>query len=100
MNYEFCGNYCDMDNKERKILKFEPKPRELLTDSEIMKVFGGLVRLIQKSAEYNATKKVESQLDYYVRRLNEVTCELNKRVSQVDELLKLNDELIRQNLGK
>ena len=65
-----------------------------------MKVFGGLIRLIQKSAEFNAGEKVKTQIDYYNKRLNETTLELNKRTGQVNELLKLNEDLIKQLNGK
>ena len=85
-----------MKSKENKILKFEAKPKEILSNEEIMKVFSGLIRLIQKSAEYSAGEKVKSQMDYYNKRLNETTVELNKRTGQVNELLKLNEDLIRQ----
>ena len=83
-----------MEKKSSKILKFQPKQSELLTQNEIMKVFSGLVRLIQKSAEYNAQQKVKTQLDYYKQKLSETIVELNKRNNQLEELLKVNDELL------
>lgn len=86
--------------KDIKILKFEPKQKDILSNEEIMKVFGGLIRLIQKSAEFNAGEKVKTQIDYYNKRLNETTLELNKRTGQVNELLKLNEDLIKQLNGK
>ena len=82
--------------KEIKILKFESKQKDILTNDEIMKVFGGLMRLIQRSAEFSACEKVKSQIDYYSKRLNETMVELNKRTGQVNELLKLNEDLIKQ----
>jgi hypothetical protein len=85
-----------MGKNNAKIIKFEQKHKEILSNDEIMKVFGGLVRLVQKSAEYNAVEKVRCQFDYYIKRLNETTAELNKRNNQVNELLKLNEDLIRQ----
>ena len=85
-----------MEKNNVKIIKFEQRNKEVLSNDEIMKVFGGLVRLIQKSAEYNAFEKVRCKFDYYIKRLNETTAELNKRNNQVDELLKLNEDLIRQ----
>lgn len=104
MYYEIFVNYLIMEKYKTKILKFETKPKEILTDEEIMKVFGGLVRLIQKSAEYNAKEKVKMQMEYYNKKLNETTIELNKRSNQVDNLLKLNEELItrlvEENKGK
>ena len=81
-----------MKTNKGKILKFQYKPSEILTTEEIMKVFSGLVRLIQKSAEYSATAKT----DYYISKLNETTAELNKRNRQVEELLKLNEELLKK----
>jgi len=83
-----------MKNKDINILKFQPKPKEILTNDEIDKVFAGLVRLIQKSAEYNAYEKAKSKINYYNKRLNETMIELNKRNLQIEELLKLNEELI------
>lgn len=80
--------------KSAKILKFQPKQKELLSNDEIMKVFSGLVKLIQKTAEYNAAEKAKAKVDYYNERLSQTTIELNKRNKQIDELLKLNDELI------
>lgn len=85
-----------MKDKCIKILKFEPKQKEVLTNDEIMKVFGGLIRLIQKSAEFNAGEKVKSQIVYYDKKLNETTLELNKRTNQLEALLRLNEELINQ----
>ena len=80
--------------KDIKILKFQPKQKELLSNDEIMKVFVGLMKLIQKSADYNAMEKSKAQVKYYNERLNETMLELNKRNHQIEELLKLNDELI------
>ena len=104
MYYEIFVNYLIMEKHKIKILKFETKPKEVLTDEEVMKVFGGLVRLIQKSAEYNAKEKVKTQMEYYNKKLNETTVELKKRCRQVDNLLKLNEELINrlveENKGK
>lgn len=80
--------------KDIKILKFQTKQKELLTEEEIIKVFSGLVRLIQKSAEYNAFEKAKSKIDYYVQKYNQVVNELNKRNNQVEELLDLNNSLI------
>ena len=85
-----------MKNKENKVLKFEAKPKEILSSDEIMKIFSGLIKLIQKSAEYSAGEKVKLQLNYYDKKLNETTSELNKRTCQVNELLKLNEDLIKQ----
>lgn len=82
--------------KNCKILKFEAKEKELMTNDEIMKVFLGLIRLVQKSAEYTAFEKVQTKLNYYEKRLNEVTIELNKKNKQLDEILKLNDDLISE----
>ena len=86
--------------KDIKIIKFEPKQKDILTNEEIMKVFSGLIRLIQKSAEFSAGEKVKTQIDYYNKRLNETTLELNKRIGQVNELLKLNEDLLKQLNGK
>ena len=86
--------------KDIKIIKFEPKQKDILTNEEIMKVFSGLIRLIQKSAEFSAGEKVKTQIDYYNKRLNETTLELNKRTGQVNELLKLNEDLLKQLNGK
>ena len=83
-----------MEKKNNKILKFQPKQTELLTQSEIIKVFSGLVRLVQKSADYNAQQKVKTQVEYYKQKLNETILELNKRNNQLGELLKVNDELL------
>jgi len=89
------GNYLCM-SKSVKILKFQPKQKEVLSQEEIIKVFGGLVRLIQKSAELTAFEKAKNRFNYYEERLNKTTAELNKRNKQVEELLKLNEELIIQ----
>ena len=83
-----------MEKKNNKILKFQPKHTELLTQSEIIKVFSGLVRLVQKSADYNAQQKVKTQVEYYKQKLSETILELNKRNNQLEELLKVNDELL------
>ena len=83
-----------MEKKNNKIIQFQPKQSELLSQSEIMKVFSGLVRLIQKSADYNAQQKMKAQLEYYKQKLNETIIELNKRNNQIEELLKVNDELL------
>lgn len=82
--------------KDVKILKFQPKQKDVLTQDEIIKVFGGLVRLIQKSAELSALEKVKNKIDGYEQKINKTTAELNKRNRQVEDLLKLNDELIMQ----
>jgi len=80
--------------KNVKILKFQAKEKELLSQEEILKVFSGLVRLVQKSAEYTAFEKAKSKIDYYSQKYNEVVVELNKRNKQVEELLELNESLI------
>ena len=85
-----------MKKSEIKILKFETKPKELLSTEEIMKVFSGLIRLIQKSAEFKANEKMKTQIELCNKRFDEAKTELNKRTYQVNELLKLNEELIRQ----
>ena len=85
-----------MKNKDVNIIKFEPKQKSVLSQEEIMKVFAGLVRLIQKSAEYTAMEKLKSKLEYYIERLNQTTLELNKRNKQLNELLELNESLIAQ----
>lgn len=82
--------------KEIKILKFQPKQKDVLSQEEILKVFGGLVRLVQKSAELSAFEKSKKQIEYYTKKLNETTFELNKRNKQVEELLDLNNQLISQ----
>jgi len=81
-------------NKNNKIIKFQPKQSELLTQSEILKVFSGLVRLVQKSAQYNAEQKVKTQVEYYKQKLNETIIELNKKNNQLKELLEVNEELL------
>lgn len=85
-----------MKKARNRILKFEAPSKEILTTDEIMKVFSGLVRLIQKSAEYNAEIRVKEQTNYFLEKLNKTTLELNKRTRQLEEVLKLNEELIKK----
>ena len=80
--------------KDVKILKFQSKQKEALSQEEIVKVFGGLVRLVQKTAELNAFEKAKTRLDYYEQKLSKTTNELNKRNKQLEELLKINEQLI------
>lgn len=80
--------------KDAKILRFQPKQKDLLSQEEIMNVFAGLVRLVYKSAEYSAYEKAKLKIDYYNQKLNETLIELNKRNKQVEELLELNENLI------
>ena len=88
-----------MKNKENlkpNILTFEKKSRELLNDEEILKLFMGFLRLMKKSALYDAELKCREKLNYYSNKLNETVLELNKRSQQVKELLEVNETLIRK----
>ena len=82
--------------KDIKILKFQQKHKEVLSQDEIIKVFGGLIKLVQKTAEFNAIERVKSRIDYYEQKLNKTAVELNKRNKQIEELLDLNNQLIEQ----
>lgn len=76
-----------MRNDKVKILRFEQKQKDVLSTDEIMKIFGGLVRLIQRTAEYNACEKVKERIKSYNN-------EILKKNKQIEELLKLNSELV------
>lgn len=79
--------------KDVKILKFNKKSEDLLTDDEIVKIFMGLLRLMKKSAEYSAIKSVEQKIKNDAKRINDLNVKLEKRTKQLEKLLKLNDEL-------
>lgn len=79
--------------KDVKILKFNKKSDDLLTDDEIMKIFMGLLRLMKKSAEYSAIKSVEQKIKNDAKKINDLNEKLAKRTKQLEKLLKLNDEL-------
>ena len=79
-----------------KILKFNKKPDDLLSDDEVMKIFMGLFRLMKKSAEYTAIKSVESKLKSDARKIRELDAKVAKRTNPVEQLLKLNQELTAQ----
>lgn len=79
-----------------KILKFQKKQKEILSEDEIIKIFVGLVRLVQKSADYNAAEKIKNNINGMQQKLEETNQELKKRTIQVEELLKLNNDLIQQ----
>ena len=79
--------------KEVKILKFNKKSEDLLTDDEIVKIFMGLLRLMKKSAEYSAIKSVEQKIKNDAKKINDLNVKLEKRTKQLEKLLKLNDEL-------
>ena len=79
-----------------KILKFQQKQKEILSEDEIIKIFVGLVRLVQKSADYNAAEKIKNNINGMQQKLEETNQELKKRTIQVEELLKLNNDLIQQ----
>ena len=79
-----------------KLLQFQPKQKDILSEEEIMKIFVGLLRLIQKTADFNACEKVKKNIDSMKKQIEELNRELRKRTSQVEELLNLNDDLIKQ----
>ena len=79
--------------KDIKILKFNKKSEDLLTDDEIVKIFMGLLRLMKKSAEYSAIKSVEQKIKNDAKKINDLNVKLEKRTKQLEKLLKLNDEL-------
>lgn len=79
--------------KDVKILKFNKKSEDLLTDDEIVKIFMGLLRLMKKSAEYSAIKSVEQKIKNDAKKINDLNVKLEKRTKQLEKLLKLNDEL-------
>ncbi len=79
--------------KDVKILKFNKKSEDLLTDDEIVKIFMGLFRLMKKSAEYSAIKSVEQKIKNDAKKINDLNVKLEKRTKQLEKLLKLNDEL-------
>ncbi len=79
--------------KDVKILKFNKKSEDLLTDDEIVKIFMGLLRLMKKSAEYSAIKSVEQKIKNDANKINDLNVKLEKRTKQLEKLLKLNDEL-------
>lgn len=82
--------------KEVKILKFNKKADDLLTDDEIMKVFMGLLRLMKKSAEYNALKSVEKKIKSDAKKISDLNTKLEKRTIQLEKVLRLNDELLNK----
>lgn len=79
--------------KDVKILKFNKKSEDLLTDDEIVKIFMGLLRLMKKSAEYSAIKSVEQKIKNDAKKINDLNVKLEKRTKELEKLLKLNDEL-------
>lgn len=79
--------------KDVKILKFNKKSEDLLTDDEVVKIFMGLLRLMKKSAEYSAIKSVEQKIKNDAKKINDLNVKLEKRTKQLEKLLKLNDEL-------
>lgn len=79
--------------KDVKILKFNKKSEDLLTDDEIVKIFMGLLRLMKKSAEYSAIKSVEQKIKNDAKKINDLNVKLEKRTKQLEKLIKLNDEL-------
>ena len=79
--------------KDVKILKFNKKSEDLLTDDEIVKIFMGLLRLMKKSAEYSAIKSVEQKIKNDAKKISDLNVKLEKRTKQLEKLLKLNDEL-------
>jgi len=79
-----------------KILKFNKKREDLLSDDEVVKIFMGLFRLMKKSAEYTAIKSVETKLKSDAKKIRELDEKLTRRTIQVEQLLKLNQELTEQ----
>lgn len=76
-----------------KILKFQKKNDDLISDEEIMKIFNGLFRLIKKSAEYSAFKAVEKKLKTDAEKIKALNEKLSRRDKQLEQLLKLNENL-------
>lgn len=76
-----------------KILKFERKKEELLSEDDITKIFMGLMGLMRKSAEYTALKSVEKKLKSDSEKINCLTKKLELRSKQLEEVLKINEEL-------
>lgn len=76
-----------------KILKFQKKNDDLISDDEIMKIFNGLFRLIKKSAEYSAFKAVEKKLKTDAEKIKALNEKLSRRDKQLEQLLKLNENL-------
>lgn len=76
-----------------KILKFQKKNDDLISDDEIMKIFNGLFRLIKKSAEYSAFKTVEKKIKTDAEKIKALNEKLSRRDKQLEQLLKLNENL-------
>lgn len=76
-----------------KILKFQKKNDDLISDEEIMKIFNGLFRLIKKSAEYSAFKAVEKKIKTDAEKIKSLNEKLSRRDKQLEQLLKLNENL-------
>lgn len=76
-----------------KILKFEKKKEELLSEDDITKIFMGLMGLMKKSAEYMALKTVEKKLKSDSEKISDLTKKLELRSKQLEEVLKINEEL-------
>lgn len=76
-----------------KILKFQKKNDDLISDDEIMKIFNGLFRLIKKSAEYSAFKAVEKKIKTDAEKIKALNEKLSRRDKQLEQLLKLNENL-------
>lgn len=76
-----------------KILKFQKKNDDLISDDEIMKIFNGLFRLIKKSAEYSAFKAVEKKIKNDAEKIKALNEKLSRRDKQLEQLLKLNENL-------
>lgn len=64
--------------KNTKIINFRTK-QNLLSDSDIINLFMGFVRLIKKSVVFEMEKKYQNKIDYLTRRLNQ-TLEKNDDV--------------------
>ncbi len=80
----FVNNLC-MEQIENKILKMPYKENKCISDEDILHLFMGLVKLIKKSANYEALNSMSSKIS----ALEKECCDLKRILKQREDELAL-----------